>query len=279
MDLESSLKNLVLEQDDVAWGPNRTFRFPKHGGTGRIYEKTAAKFMDRVRLKATVASVDAASRTVRTADGQTVTYDALLNTGPLDRLVAELLGAERSDALVQAAGQLAHNSVYVAGVGVDGARDDDTCWMYFPESNAPYYRLTNFHNYSPYNASKPHQARALMAETSYSAHKPEDLDSLMDETVDGLVATAMLREDDRPRVLSRWSAALDYGYPVPTLGRDKALAQLQPWLEARGVYSRGRFGGWKYEVSNMDHSVMQGVEWAERMVQGKAETTYTVPRE
>jgi UDP-galactopyranose mutase len=26
----------------------------------------------------------------------------------------------------------------------------------------------------------------------------------------------------------------------------------------------------------MDHSVMQGVEWAERMVQGKPETTYTL---
>jgi hypothetical protein len=26
----------------------------------------------------------------------------------------------------------------------------------------------------------------------------------------------------------------------------------------------------------MDHSVMQGVEWAERMVTGKAETTYAL---
>ena len=50
---------------------------------------------------------------------------------------------------------------------------------------------------------------------------------------------------------------------------------LAPWLEERGIYSRGRFGGWKYEVSNMDHSVMQGVEWAERMVQGQPEKTYT----
>ena len=37
---------------------------------------------------------------------------------------------------------------------------------------------------------------------------------------------------------------------------------------------RGRFGGWKYEVANMDHSVMQGVEWAERMVLGQEERTY-----
>ena len=64
---------------------------------------------------------------------------------------------------------------------------------------------------------------------------------------------------------------------MPSLGRDRALATLQPWLEAHGIYSRGRFGGWRYEASNMDHSVMQGVEWAQRMVLNEAESTYKIP--
>ncbi|MDY7001480.1 MAG: hypothetical protein SVS15_06830, partial [Thermodesulfobacteriota bacterium] len=51
---------------------------------------------------------------------------------------------------------------------------------------------------------------------------------------------------------------------------------IQPYLEAADIYSRGRFGGWKYEVGNMDHSLMQGVEWAEMMVQGKAEQVYSL---
>jgi hypothetical protein len=46
-----------------------------------------------------------------------------------------------------------------------------------------------------------------------------------------------------------------------------------PYLESNGIYSRGRFGAWKYEVSNTDHSLMQGVEWVDHLLRGEAETT------
>lgn len=40
----------------------------------------------------------------------------------------------------------------------------------------------------------------------------------------------------------------DTGYPIPTLERDEILDKLLPELKAMGIYSRGRFGSWKYEV-------------------------------
>ena len=48
-------------------------------------------------------------------------------------------------------------------------------------------------------------------------------------------------------------------------------------LEKRRIFSRGRFGGWKYEVSSMDHTFMQGVEAVDRVLHGTAETTYVTP--
>ena len=59
---------------------------------------------------------------------------------------------------------------------------------------------------------------------------------------------------------------VEYAYPIPTLGRDKALSVIHPYLEERGIYSRGRFGAWRYEVGNMDHSVMQGIEAVDRIL-------------
>jgi protoporphyrinogen oxidase len=273
VDLEQTLKNLILEQKDEAWGPNSMFRFPLHGGTGEIFRRLAQPLEDQILTGREVWKVDAAHKTLLTRQGETITYDHLLTTVPLDQMVGEML-ANCPDTVRKAAKQLKHNSVYVAGVGVDGMRQDDTCWMYFPEDHAPFYRLTNFHNYSPNNAAKPGESRAFMAETSFSEHKSEALPGLMDRTVDGLVRTGMMNAEDQGRILSRWEYTADYGYPVPTLGRDKALDTIQPFLESMDIYSRGRFGGWKYEAANMDHSVMQGVEWANRMIRDEAETTY-----
>ena len=277
VDLERTLKNILLHQEDDSWGPNHTFLFPLHGGTGAIYAELARRLGDKVRLGAEVVGVDPAAREVRTADGAVFGYETLLSTAPLDLLVGQWLGPAPGldlGVLAPAARGLAHSGAFIAGVGVEGLRPDPTCWMYFPEDNCPFYRTTNFHNYSPNNVARPGFQRGFMCETSFSPHKPEDQDALLEATIRGLVNTGLMDQEDRARLASTWSMAVDYGYPTPTLDRDERLAAVQPVLEGLGIYSRGRFGGWKYEVSNMDHSVMQGVEWAQRMVRGQAETTY-----
>lgn len=44
--------------------------------------------------------------------------------------------------------------------------------------------------------------------------------------------------------------------PTPSLGRDAALEKILPTLKTDyGIWSRGRFGSWKYECGNQDHSV------------------------
>jgi hypothetical protein len=66
---------------------------------------------------------------------------------------------------------------------------------------------------------------------------------------------------------------------VPSLGRDEALRPIQESLERHAIYSRGRFGAWLYEVGNMDHSCMQGVEIARRLMGGEEERTVRYPAE
>src|SRR6185369_1689131 len=115
---------------------------------------------------------------------------------------------------------------------------------YFPESNSPYYRVTNFHNYSPFNVpgGDTNRYSSLMCETTYSSYKPENRATIIDATIEGLVNSGMIGETQRQKIVSRYLIDIPYSYPVPTLGRDRALSVIQPYFESRGVYSRGRFG-------------------------------------
>lgn len=70
---------------------------------------------------------------------------------------------------------------------------------------------------------------------------------------------------------------LEHGYPTPSVGRDEVLGAALPWLRAQGIWSRGRFGAYKYEVANQDHSVAQGVEAADNILFGACELTVTHP--
>jgi hypothetical protein len=82
----------------------------------------------------------------------------------------------------------------------------------------------------------------------------------MEQTISGLIRGGILEETDRDRIVSRYVRDVPYSYPIPTLDRDAALDVIQPALLQHNIYSRGRFGAWKYEVGNMDHSVQMGVE-------------------
>jgi protoporphyrinogen oxidase len=273
IDLKRVLANLVHQRDDLSWGPNNTFKYPLYGGTGGLYERFVPYVRDHLRLNREVVEVDTAIKRLRFADGGEDQYDVLLTAVPLPQLL-RLLRPIPSH-LVDAARGLHHSHGLVVGVGVARPADTTKCWTYFPEANAPFYRVTFLSNYSPEIAPEGHML--LLTETSYSEHKAEDRATIVDRVVDGLVATKLLRPEDRDLIVTTHTEEVEHFYPVPTLSRDAALAEIQPYLLAHDIYSRGRFGAWCYEISNMDHSVMQGVEVVNFLLAGEHEQTWQPP--
>jgi protoporphyrinogen oxidase len=271
-DLRKVLRNLVYQTDDLAWGPNNTFRFPKRGGTGAIWKACSSRLPNkRQAYQRAVISIDLEKRTLTLSDGSAFSYEALISTIPLTELV-KLSG--RTDLHSIAERGLLSSSSNIVGLGIAGQPPEalrSKSWIYFPESNCPFYRVTVFSNYAEANVPKPGSTWSLMCEVSESGYRHVDQKALIDSVVDGAVTTGLV--NDTRQILSRWSYRAGYGYPVPGIQRDTALAQLLPELERYGVYPRGRFGLWKYEVSNQDHSFMQGVELVERLVNGQTEIT------
>ena len=142
-------RNIAEERDDVSWGPNNRFKFPQRGGTGAIFEGIAKPFRDRIRFGEKLVSVHLGRKELTFSSGRKESFDHLITTIPLDLFVGMCQDAPAS--VRDAADLLVHNSGLIVGLGFRGERKDSKCWMYFPEDNCPFYRVTNFHNYSPHN--------------------------------------------------------------------------------------------------------------------------------
>ena len=277
VDLERIVINITEQRDDVSWGPNNLFRFPQCGGTGEIWRRLARTLpAGSLELGKDVVAVDTAKRRITFADGANEDYDFLISTMPVDELVRR---SDRDD-LKCAADGLVHSATHVIGVGlkgVPGAHLKKKCWMYFPEADVPFYRVTVFSHYSPNNVPDGREYWSLMAEVSESAEKPVERERVVEQTIAGMVAAGLV--EHAKDVVSTWHFRAEHGYPTPSLGRDQALNTLHPALDQCGIFSRGRFGSWKYEVSNQDHSLMQGVELINRLATGSEELTLNNPNE
>jgi len=271
---QQALHSVVHRSDDPGWGPNNLFAFPATGGTGEIYRRAAVPLAARIAYDSPVQAVDPVRRTV-TSGGRTEQYDRLVWTGALDVLVRLLDGAPAE--LLTAADQLVHNSVSMVGIGYETPCTDDRSWFYFPEPDVPFYRATNFAKYSPANVpgGRTDRYSGWMTEIASSPWRPRTAtDDELVRDVDAALRRAGLVPADAP-IASAHIEHIERAYPVPTLGRDAALAVIQPWLAAHGIYSRGRFGAWRYELGNMDHAVKMGVDVARLLVRGTPEEAWS----
>ncbi|MEO0511472.1 MAG: FAD-dependent oxidoreductase [Planctomycetota bacterium] len=274
VDARKARQNYETGVDDFGWGPNNTFRFP-HRGTGALYEAIADDLKEAIRFCSRLVSVDPQGRlaTFDTPNGSCkVAYDSLISTVPLDHLIGSIL-TEVPPSIRAAANELRYASGDFVGVGIAKPCPTTRSWTYFPDPSVPFYRVTYLSNYSPFFTPPGHYS--LLCEISSPPGTILDPEDLKDRTLRGLESVGMLGTSgtgSRRDIVEVWHQRVERSYPVPTVGRDEALAVIIPWLEERGIYSRGRFGLWKYEVANTDHSVMQGVEAVRRIVDGTPET-------
>ena len=291
VDLPQVMENILRNKPSYGWGPNATFKFPKKGGTGGIWKKVCDLLPRRnLEFSKRLIALDVEKKEAHFSDGSIVKYEKLLLTIPLDLT----LKMTRKDEI---ANRLNFSSTHVIGIGVRGVHNlGDKCWMYFSEDTTPFYRCTVFSNYAEENcpaestllptlrkggdeefdaSMKPGPYWSLMFEVSESMHKPVDENTIVEETIAGAVRVGLFSEGSE--IVSVYHRRLHRGYPTPHLNRDAALSEAEGFLRSHDIWSRGRFGAWKYEVSNQDHSLMQGVEAIDNILFATEEMTLNHP--
>lgn len=310
-DVFKAVENALSGRESLGWGPNSTFHFPQEGGTGGIWTGVADRCIPaqnkRFGPDNAVVAINLAEKTVTTKGGDVIAFTHCVSTMPLDFLLQMVREdyARRNCPLppieeVNLNPQLTYSSSHIIGIGIRGENPHGSkCWLYFPEDDCPFYRGTVFSHYgkknvpdesvklktirlarempgesasaSAFDEEKPGPYWSLMFEVSESPKKIVDINTVLEDTIQGAINTNMISPD--AEIVSTFHTRLEHGYPTPFLGRDDILDDVLPWLKERGIYSRGRFGSWKYEVGNQDHSCMVGVEAIDNIMYGAREFT------
>jgi len=253
--------NGALMPPEKKYGPNAVFWYPKRGGMEALVKALYNK-IDRSRLKveAEVVRICVKQRFVELADGEKVYFQKLISTLPLPYLV-QIMDAPPED-VRQAAQTLAYNTIYAVNFGL--AREGvggNFHWLYLPEDEFIFHRVSFPHNLSPFNV--PEGRSALTCEVSASPYKAVDESTIVGQCIEGLKKLGFIRGDNEILVSSTFK--LSPAYVIYTKGHREAKARIRAFLEKNGIYSCGRFGEWEY--FNMDHSILSGKRAAKKALE------------
>ena len=110
------------------------------------------------------------------------------------------------------------------GVGIEGDNIPEILngvhWVYFPEEEYIFYRVTVLSNFSPRMVPKPYKQWSLLIEVSESKHRrvPASREKLREMVKEGLLRSGMLPAD--AKIVAIWDRRIEYGYPVPYVERN-----------------------------------------------------------
>lgn len=269
--LRSVLRNWVLRRDELGWTTDTRVSYPLQGGTGALWKNIADMLLPaHLRLGVRAVSVDPLAKQVTLSDGSCVAYERLISSIPLDNLLRIMVGLPD---LTGKADRFRAARVQIFGFGLQGPQPavlHGTHALSIPDPKVPFWRVNVPSNFSPGNTPGGKDVWSILCECSLP---PDSVTNFSAEDVKSALQSLGLLMA-QTKVISEFQAGIAHGYPVPFVGRDELLNEIQPVLESFDIYSRGRFGGWRYEVSNQDHTYMQGVEIVDRLLHGTPEKTY-----
>jgi len=252
--IEPALRSALDPRARAMTGYNAGFHYPRRGCSQAISQAVASQIQPP-QFNADVVRVDLRKRHLTLADGQKVSYDALISTMPLHRLIH--IADNVPLRVRRAAEALRWVAINVLHLGVSDYRSP-AHWFYVPEKEPAFFRVGCYSNVCPEMA----QARCASLYVEYSFRRRVPARS---KVLKGAYALRWLKKmgavGSRGRVMTAMNLPIEYGYVVYDHNRARAVAAIQKYLLARDVYSIGRYGSWEY--SSMEDAMEQGRQTAE----------------
>lgn len=240
------------------YGPNAYFLYPRVGGIGTIPTALSTR-VNEISLNSDVSEIHQKGKRLEViymlnGESKRQEADKVLSSVPLPEIVKMIKAAPEE--VIKASEALVYNSLVCFNIGVNRAAISDKHWLYFPEKEYPFNRISFPMNLSP--ETVPKGKSSIVVEVTYTGARP-NAEETKEKVRQGLVDAEILRDEDKLEVFG----ALDfkYAYVVYDLHHKRNVNLIQAYLKSLGVSSMGRFGEWEY--FNMDKAILSGKRAAE----------------
>ncbi len=234
---------------------NNTFMYPKKGAQVIVNKLCEKVDMNKVMLNTSVTSIDLNKKEATLSNGETVSYNNLVNTIPFNKFL-NLLNIQEYTSF---SNELSYNKVLVFNLGFDKKSTyNNTDWIYFPDKNINFYRAGFYDNILSTDKL------SMYIEIGYSKESIIDESTINKElslTLDNLKKCKII--DDTFKLVKYESIIMDPAYVHIDTEHDKKVKQIINELEKDNVYSVGRYGSWTY--SSMEDAMLQSKELVKKL--------------
>ncbi len=247
------------------------FHYPKDGIYSIAYalkdeiEKNGGKVITGCNTKMIEVSNDKVEL-VSDIKGQETQFsgDFLISTIPITTLV-QLLNHRNVSGASKEAAPLSYRAIRFVHLAIEKERLTQDHWIYFPEKEFLFSRISESKNFS-YSMAPP-RITALTVE--FCCHVGDMVwnakeESLVDIAINGLRRAGLLRDE---KIIANYGSRQSFAYPIYTIGYKKHLQKLLDKIhDIDQVITCGRQGLFKY--GNMDHAMEMGFKAADHIING-----------
>lgn len=249
-DKDQIIKN-AREPNTDKFGYNTEFYYPENNGIRDLADAFAGK-LKNIHLNTSVVKFDTANKIIHLSTGEAVQYNQLISTVPLKLLIDH---SDRDD-LKPLANELDYTSVYTVNIVINGTVPD-THWMYFPDPDFSFYRISFPKNY--FSKSTPNNEQIIAVEVGSRNHTLS-IDEIEKRVVQEIKSIPIF---DIKEIIFVKSIKIPVAYCIYNNRRPSIINRLIKELGLSGIYPIGRYGQWEY--SAMQDAIMYGKNFSDQL--------------
>lgn len=239
-------------------GYNSEFLYPIKGGIFSWVHALHQTLTTPVQTDHTIVKIDIKNKIIVCANGHTEPYKQIISTIPLDIFIQKLQEPSSSH-ISRAQRHLLCTKVININMGISIPELSDKHWVYYPESEYPFYRIGFSHNFSPYMA--PKDCSSLYGEISYINADSHKIAQLTIQARRAIMQLFHLRPAD---IVTEKIIPISHAYVIYNAWRDRNISRLLQTLESYDLFTCGRYAEWKY--SSMQEAILDGKKIADRLL-------------